>query len=68
MKQRLWILTSMLEFRQGKNHIPTPKPVLIFNQTGTTKDHLYYLSVESSRNKHLGRFIGFYPVGDVTYQ
>ena len=34
---------------------------------GLQKDHLHYMFVENSNNKHLGRFMKLYPVGNVIY-
>lgn len=40
----------------GETHAWTPKPALIFNEFGLKEDHLPFISVENSRDKHLRRF------------
>ena len=58
----------MLGFREEESHTPTTKPALIQVGLGLQEGHLHYMSVENSRNKHLERFMKFYPVGNVIYQ
>ena len=51
----------MFGFR-GEIYMPIPKPSLILLELILQTHHLPCMSVESSKNKHLGRPIEFYTV------